>query len=192
MDVFSQIGRDISRAFSPELPEGLGSLDDHLDFIIPQVVEYGEDLPEVHVWHSKRWKEIRDEEGFHESILHIFNPAGEYLYVLDGNIIKGAWRQLGGQNTLIIEIAGRSELFDLAFLNLEFMILSKHGDQARKGNRRYFCLAYEGSMHGRYGDLDWRNMMERLFNIYRENSLSLWAWFFFLLAIAVLIYFSFR
>jgi hypothetical protein len=34
--------------------------------------------------------------------------------------------------------------------------------------------------------------MERMYNVYRENSLSLWAWLFFLMAIAALIYFSLK
>jgi hypothetical protein len=78
------------------------------------------------------------------------------------------------------------EMFDLRFLNYEFLILTKHGDQARKGARRYFVLTHEpGVRH-----LDWRNHMERLFNIWRENSLSLWAWFAFILAIGLIIYMS--
>jgi len=154
------------------------------------VEPYGEDIGGKEFWHSKRWKEVRDEEGFHEAILHIFNPGGEYLLTLDGNIVKGSWRQLGGDNTLIIEMSGKAELFDLCFLNPDFMILSKHGDQGRKGLRRYFCLVHEPATRGRSGDLDWRNLMERLYNVYRENSLSLWAWLFFLMAIAALIYFS--
>jgi hypothetical protein len=191
MDFFTQITRDISRAFSPELPADLGNLDDHLDFILPKVMPYGEDLYEMEYWLTKRWKEVRDDEGFHEAILHIFNPGGEYILSLDGNIMKGNWRQLGADNTLIVEIAGRGELLDLQFLHPEFMVLSKHGDQARKGQRRYICLAYEPVTMGYTRDLDWRNIMERMFNIWREHSLSLWAWFFFVLVLGVLIYFSF-
>jgi hypothetical protein len=70
---------DISRAFSPELPRDLGTLDQHLDFILPKVIPYGEDLREEKFWLGKRWKEVRDDEGFHEAILHIFNAGGEYL-----------------------------------------------------------------------------------------------------------------
>lgn len=184
---------DISRAFSPELPRDLGTLDQHLDFILPKVIPYGEDLREEQFWHSKRWKEVRDEEGFHEAILHIFNPGGEYLLSLDGNLIKGAWRRLGQENSLIIEISGKNELFDLRFLNADFLVLTKHGDQGRKGQRRYFCLVNErASKTPRGVELDWRNLMEKLFNVWRENSLSLWAWFFFILLLGGIIYFSVR
>ena len=183
---------DISRAFSPDLPQGLGDMYDHLDFILGKVIPYGEDLGEEHFWLGKRWKEVRDDEGFHEAILHIFNPGGEYLLSLDGNIIKGAWRKLGPYNTLIIEMAGRSELFDLRFLNSDFLILTKHGDQGRKNQRRYFCLIHEWSAYGAGGELDWRNVMEKLFNVWRENSLSLWSWFVFIAVLGVIVYLSVR
>lgn len=165
-------------------------MDQHLDFILPKVQPYGEDLGEGQYWLGKRWKELRDDEGFHEAILHIFNPGGEYLLSLDGNIVKGAWRQLGGYNTLIIEMSGRSELFDLRFLHNDFMVLTKHGDQLRKGLRRYFCLVHEPSSRGSSGDLDWRNVMEKMYNIWRENSLSIWAWIVFIFLVGIILYAS--
>lgn len=181
---------DISRAFSPELPRDLGTMDQHLDFILPKVIPYGEDLREEQFWLSKRWKEVRDDEGFHEAILHIFNPGGEYLLSLDGNLIKGTWRKLGQENSLIVEVAGRSELFDLRFLNSDFIVLTKHGDQARKGQRKYFCLIHERASRGPKGELDWRNIMEKLFNVWRDNSLSLWAWLIFIALLGVIVYLS--
>jgi hypothetical protein len=192
MNLLTAFTRDVSKALSPDLPEELGNMDSHLDFIIPKIQAHGLDLLDTSAWYSKRWKEIRDEEGFHESILHIFNPEGEYLLSLDGNIIKGTWRQLAAENTLILEIAGKGELFDLAFLNTDFLILTKHGDQTRKGRRRYFCLAHELTTTGKIEDPDWRNLMEKLFNVYRENSLSLWAWFVFLIIIGSIIYSSLK
>jgi hypothetical protein len=133
---------------------------------------------------------VRDEDGFHEAILHIFNPGGEYLLSLDGNLIKGAWRQLGGYNSLIIEIGGRSELFDLRYLNNDFMILTKHGDQARKNLRRFFFLVHESASRAGGKELDWRNLMERMYNVYRENSVSIMSWFFFALVTGIILYLS--
>lgn len=185
-----RIINDISRALSPELPRELNTMDQNLEFILPKVMPYGEDLREEQYWIGKRWKEIRDDEGFHEAILHIFNTGGEYLMSLDGNLIKGSWRKLGEYNTLIIEIAGRSELFDLRFLNTDFMVLTKHGDQARKGQRRFFCLIHERSSYGIKGELDWRNVMEKLFNVWRENSLSLWVWLIVLAILGTMVYLS--
>jgi len=175
-----------SGSSSQSLPKELGNLDAHLDFLLPKIIPHGEDLKEAQFWHNRRWAEVRDDEGFHESILHIFMPGGEYMLVLDGNIIKGSWKQLGAYNTLILEISGKSELFDLRFLNAEFMVLSKHGDQARKGNRKYFVLALEPLTR-----LDWRNLMERLAGTWRENSTNVWMWIVFVLIILAIVYASF-
>jgi len=193
MDFISSLVRDVSRALSPDLPRDLGDMDSHLDFILPKVIPYGEDLRETGFWFDRRWKEVRGEEGFHEALLHIFSPNGEYLLSLDGNLMKGSWRQLGVENALILEMGGRSELFDVRFLNQDFMILTKHGDQARKGLRRFYLLVREPVTRDRSGaDLDWRNIMEKLFNVWRENSLSIWAWIFFLGILTAIVYYSFK
>ncbi len=186
MNIFGEV----SKAFSPDLPKDLGDMDAHLDYILPKVVPYREDLRETPFWLAKRWKEVRQEEGFHEAILHIFNPGGEYMLSIDGNLMKGEWRQLGEYNSLVIEVGGRNELFDVRFLNPDFMVLTKHGDQLRKGLRRYFMLVHEPASVYRGRELDWRNIMEKLFNVWRENSLSIWAWLFFILAVGAIVYSS--
>jgi hypothetical protein len=182
--------KDISRALSPELPANLGTMDQHLDFILPKVIPYGEDLRETGFWLGKRWKEVRDDEGFHESILHIFNAGGEYLLSLDGNVLKGTWKQLGTNNSLILELANKMELFDLRFLNADFLVLTKHGDQVRKGQRKYFFLVHEPATRGPKGELDWRSLMEKMFNIWRENSIGFGSWLLLAVVIFVILYLS--
>jgi len=192
MNIFIALAREISRALSPDLPKDLGDLNSHLDFILPKVIPYGEDLRETHFWLDKRWKEVREDEGFHESLLHIFGKNGAYMLSLDGNLENGSWQQLGDENALILQMGVRKELFDLRFLNEQFMILTKHGDQARKGLPRFVMLAHEPITRGRSGELDWRNIMEKLFNVWRENSLSIAAWIFFLGVLAAILYYSFK
>ncbi|MEM6967481.1 MAG: hypothetical protein AAF573_22145, partial [Bacteroidota bacterium] len=107
----------------------------------------------------------------HESVLHIFRAEGEYLISIDGNITPGTWKILSKSNTFIIEKSVgesviTSELYDLAFLNRDFFILKKHGNQIRKGGKKYFVLAREGAVRG----LEWRDIMELLYNQYRNNS----------------------
>ncbi len=146
-------------------------MDEYLDFIIPLVRPWGEDLYETEYYLDTRWLEIKDEDAFHESVLHIFREEQEYLLSIDGNIARGEWRFLPKSNTLIIDqMAGgnavKSELFDLAFMNKNFFILKKHGDQLRKGNPKYFVMGRENIVRG----LEWRDVMELLFNRYRNNS----------------------
>jgi hypothetical protein len=159
----------IARKFSDNLPDDLQTMDQYLDFIIPKVISRGEDLVEEEFWLKKRWKEVRDTDDFHEAILHIFNPGGEYLLIVDGNIINGKWSRLGDYNSLMLNISGKNELFDLKYLNGDYFALAKHGEQARKGNKKYFLLVNEQIAYSDGREIDWRNQMERLYNIYRED-----------------------
>lgn len=180
----------VTRSLSLELPLR-DSMDEYLDMIIPLVLPWGEDLYEEQYYLETRWLEVRDDDTFHESVLHIFRPESEYLNSIDGNIHKGIWRKLDNSNTFIIEqTAGntvtKSELYDLAFLNKDFFILKKHGDQQRKGFSKYFVMGRESYIKG----LEWRDVMELLFNRYRNNS----KWIIFatvvVLIVAVIVFFS--
>ena len=138
-----------TRTFSLELPPAT-SIDQYLDLILPEMKAHSEDLRERDTYIDTRWLEISDKDDFHEKILHIFRDENEYLYSLDGNITTGVWNVLP-KNTLIIDqMEGeeklKSELYDLAFLNKDFFVLKKHGDQQRIGKPKYkllfFCLGY--------------------------------------------------
>lgn len=159
------VAEQYRRMFNVELPEN-SSMDDYIDFILSKIRPMSEDLREAEYWFNKRWLEIRDDLSFHEAVLHIFREDGEYLISVDGNISKGVWRDLEHPNTIILEHGGRNELYDLAFLNDDFFILKKHGDQRRKGQVKYFVLGRESSVRG----LEWRDSMELMFNVYRNNS----------------------
>ncbi len=167
-----------NKLLSAELPADLRTLDQHLDYIVPKINEYGEDIRETEYWTNKRWKEVRESEQFHEAVLHIFTKEGEYMLSVDGNIVNGSWRQLGDYNTLILDMAGRKELFDLRFMNSDFMILTKHGNQTREGQRKYFFLVEEGkSRHPENGtELGWRRLCELLYNVFRDDSRTFITW----------------
>lgn len=156
---------NILSSFNVELPREMQTMDEYLDFIIPKVKPWSEDLREEEFWHHTRWQEVSDRETFHEAVLHIFMPGGEYLKSIEGDIMKGGWRILDGANTFIWNKAGGEELFDLAFLNRDFFILKKHGDHRQK----YFVMGKEGIV----SSLEWRDVMEKIFNLYRNNSLFL-------------------
>ena len=168
-----------NKLLTAELPADLRTLDQHLDFILPKINEYSEDIREKEYWTNKRWKEVREGDQFHEAILHIFSPDNEYMLVIDGNIITGKWRQLGDYNTIILEMAGRNELFDLRFMNNDFLVLAKHGNQIKENQRKYFFLVEEGKtrnpMNGT--ELSWRRLCELLYNVFREDSKSFLFWF---------------
>ena len=143
------------------------SLDEFLELIIPEIRKWGEDLYETEYYSQqggKPWLEFRDEDNFHNTVLHFFNEGSEYLKSTDGNVIRGKWRLLENTNKMIIESGNNTELFELAFLNSTFFIFFKHGEQQRR--RKYLVLGYEPATSG----LEWLDYVELLFNIVRANN----------------------
>ena len=162
----------LSRTFNLELPPA-DTMDEHLDNILPELRPWSEDIYEFEEkgYYKTRWLEVRDSDMAQEAILHLFRDGQEYLYSIDGDILfRGRWEALNDTNGFIIDklvnnSIVQSELYDLAFLNSNFFILKKHGDQIRKGNKKYFVMAREGVVR----NLEWRDVMELLFNNYRSN-----------------------
>jgi len=159
-----------NRTLSLELPEAQ-SIDAYLDMILPDIRMHSEDLREREFYIDTRWLEISDKDDFHESVLHIFRDEDEYLLSIDGNINTGVWRTLPKSNTIIIdqmdgEVVITSELFDLAFLNKDFFVLKKHGDQKRIGKTKYRLLGREAHVK----KFVWRDAIESLYNLHRNNS----------------------
>ena len=155
----------LADSFSIEMPVA-DSLDKYLDEILGAVRPWGEDLREERFFLNKGWLEIRDDENFHDTILHFFNDDNEYLRSVDGDVSGGTWRHLEGANKFLIRHGKEEELYDLAFLDGEFFVLQKHGDQVRMGQRKYFVMLVE-----KVGKkLEWKDAMEYLFNKYRNNN----------------------
>lgn len=177
---------NIEETFEINLPVR-ESLDDYLDEILPDIRPLGEDLSEQQYYvmpGGKPWLEVRDDPNFQEAVLHFFNEGGEYLQSVDGNVIRGRWRLLDGTNKIIIELGGsdrnpgRSELYELAFLNARFFILVKHGNQHKQG-RKYFFMGFEPMIRG----LKWKDCVDLLYNEYRSQ----WGMFQYVLIAAILI-----
>ena len=177
---------NIEETFEINLPVK-ETLDDYLDTILPDIRPLGEDLREQKFYvmpGGKPWLEVRDDPGFQEAVLHFFNEGGEYLQSVDGNVSRGKWRLLDGTNKIIIEQSGsdrhpgKSELFELAFLNAKFFILRKHGNQNKKG-KQYFFMGFEPLIRG----LKWKDCVDLLYNEYRSQ----WGAFQYILILAILI-----
>ncbi len=167
----------IADAFNVQSPEA-SDMDDYLDILIPMVRQFSEDLREDRFYLDKPWLEIRDDVGFHKAVLHFFHEDGEYLQSIDGDVSSGSWRYLEKSNKLILDIDGKTELYDLKFLDDHFFILDKHGDQQKLGKAKYFVMVIEPI--GR--NLEWREAMEYLFNKYKNTSN-----FFIIVALVVLV-----
>ena len=166
---YYQLDKNLSKWLQPQtqpMPKA-ETLDGYLNEIIPVVRSWSEDLREEKFYLSKPWMEMRDEEDFHSSVLHFFNEGGEYMKSIDGDVSIGKWRYLSSSNKFIITPPkGDPELYELAFLDSQFFILRKHGDQVRLGKRKYFVLVIEPL--GR--KIEWKHVPELLFNQYRDTN----------------------
>ena len=143
------------------------SLDGYLDRIIPTVKSWSEDLREEKFYLNRPWMEMRDDEDFHQAILHFFNEGGEYLRSTDGDIKAGSWKYMAHSNKFIISMPKADpELYELAFMDNQFFILRKHGDQKRLGKRKYFVMVFEPIAK----KIEWKHVPELLFNQYRDTN----------------------
>ncbi len=166
----------IGQAFRTELPE-LDDMEAYLDFILPRIRPLGEDLYEESHYVNKPWLEFQDNDSFTDVVLHFFNPEGEYLRSVNGDVSAGQWRYLESSNKMLIEHR-ETQLFDLAYMDKNFFILRKHGEQSRLGKAKYFVMAHEAVA----SRLEWRDLMELLYESYRSNNR-----FYFMLTVIVLI-----
>ncbi len=167
----------VTSSLRVEMPRN-ETMDEYLDEILRVARPLSEDLREVKFYLNKPWLEFRDDEHFHDAVLHYFNDEGEYLRSVNGDVEHGTWRYLEPSNKMLINLGDDSELFDLAFLDPEFFILAKHGDQRRLKKAKYMVMLFEPV--GRR--LEWRDAMEKLFDKYRNNNT-----FYLILALVVLL-----
>jgi len=163
----------ITRSFEIELPEA-NTLHEYLNFLLfsreTNIRQWSEDLSEQEFYveeGGKPWLQIQDRDNAYETVLHFFNPGGEYLNVVEGNVSRGKWRLLDNTNKLIIEQGqNRSEMFELAFLSETFFILRKHGGNKAGRKPNFLVLGHERVV----ARLEWRDYVELLFNSYRSQN----------------------
>jgi hypothetical protein len=100
---------------------------------------------------SQRWTEIHpfmDES----KILHLFDPDGDYIYSINGNITKGKYKVSLASQTLILEkhsVEGQpisAELFEMVYADENYLFLSKHGDQKSFDQRKFLALGEESEV----------------------------------------------
>lgn len=138
------------------------SMDEYLeDTVLPRVRPWSEDLKEEKFYLNKSWMELSDDLNFHKTVLHFFNSGGEYLKSADGEIAHGTWRYLKDSNKfMILDEDGDGELFDLAFLDDDFLVFRKHGNFRKPGRKAYLLLMHEPLAK----KTEWREALEILYD----------------------------
>jgi hypothetical protein len=185
----------------PELP----NMTAYLDHILPKVRRYSEGIHETEFYVDMPWVDVVPEEQRLEKVVHIFKPdqtPGEitakdedqgsaYMLVTEGNIIKGKWSFLNA-GSLIIKVNQRYELYDLSFLNDDFLVLKKNKDENNLLDptppNKYLFLVKE-KLAVRH---TWRELMELLFDVYRYNLAYMVMWIMVIFTIGGVAYLSFR
>lgn len=173
----------IFNATNLDLPR-FNSLDEGIDYVLGYVKDFSDGLSDKHLYLDVRWVELRDDVNFQENILHVFKEGGTYLRTLDGDISTGSWEL--NLNGFVLKFAGKHELYELAFLDEQFWIMRKHGDQISKGHRKYFVLTTEKVKKGK----EWMDLLEVLFSLYRGNSNYVAVVILVLIVAAIILFFS--
>ncbi len=183
LSVTVSIWNNIISTINGELPE-FQTLDEGIDYTMTHLGTYSKGLNDEY-YVDNRWLEVRDDVNFQEHILHVFQEDGTYLRILEGDINSGTWEEnVGG---LIVKYADKHELYECIFLNEDFFILQKHGDQSIRGQRKYFFMVREGFGRG----YDWSELLELMFKVYRSNMLYFIFLIFVVMAVVISLVFSF-
>ncbi len=163
------------------IPE-FDTMDEYIEFILRLVRPYSEDLDEREFFLEKRWTEISDRDDDINAVLHIFKPdfspeglgrSGDltYMRVVNGNVSMGVWSSIKNSNSMLIDEGGRFELFDMAFMNGDFIVLKKHRNQHTPVlDSKYLFLARERLVKSGDTVMPWLDIMELWFNVYRLNA----------------------
>jgi hypothetical protein len=166
------------------------SLDEQLEILLknyPSVLPF-EKLQAL--LSSQRWTEIHPymEEN---KILHLFDPMGEYIYSINGNITKGKYKLLISSQTLVLEKCNAegsiltAELFELVYADQNYLFLSKHGDQRSFDQRKFLALGEESEVSNK----SLEEIMEELGKeSYFQFSTLFWVLVMLLLAGAILFF----
>jgi hypothetical protein len=116
---------------------------------------------------NESWLEVRDDDTFTDIILHIFQENGEYLISTNGTVKKGKWVLLNeNENKILLEMDGKAELYESVFLDSNYFVLKKHGNQSKLSKKKYFVTGKESEI----SQLVWREYVEKMFEEYRQGS----------------------
>ena len=175
------------------------SLAEYLDYIIPYVKRFSEGLNETEYYLDKQLKEVTDDLNKTDKIIHIFQQAqtlkeiktrtedegAPYLYSLDGKITKGKWVFIQS-SALIIKLDPHYDLYDLCFLNEDFMVLRLKTATAAPSD--YLFLVNDKLAK----DHTWLECIEFLYDVYRYNFIFMLLWFGFFIVVTIVMYSSLR
>ena len=166
-------------------PPAYRNLDEYLDFLIPKVRYFGEDLAEEHFYIRKRWLEFNPNSK--DVVLNIFEPVmkpnqlsggagADLMRVRNGDVSMGAWSYLAGNKMTIQHEGQHQQLYDLGFLNDYIFVIRKHGSNQLSNKSNYIVLVSEGGIRSIMGralgtsEVSVETIAELLYHYYYFNN----------------------
>ncbi|MEM9529067.1 MAG: hypothetical protein AAGA31_20825, partial [Bacteroidota bacterium] len=132
------------------------------------------------------WVKMSDRPGDTVLSLHSFSPTGEISIANDGKMEAQSFSIVNSKRIIIGQSMYRdSFLYELAFMDNDFLILKRHGNEANIKNKYLmYCSEPIGTR------LTWDEALEKLVSKYRDNQMPWLPILIVLLVIlAVIIYF---
>ena len=143
-------------------------MDSMLDQVLSVIRPFSEDLFDLDrgpLFIDTNYLELRDDVNFHQTKWHMFKETQEYLIATNGDISTGEWEHVSGNKIIIGRSTRDGVLYELAFLDEDFFILSRHGN-TRATERKYFMLVREPLAK----QLEWHEAITYLFDKYRNSN----------------------
>lgn len=129
----------------------LGSLEEYLEWVLPNVRYYGEDLKEEHFYLNKRWM-VYDPESS-DVVMRIFTPdlAPEpsnksLLTIVNGDVKGGHWSYLPGNKMILAPKGNEQIIYNLGFMNEYLIIMRQHGADEHLKSNKYLVMYAEGGL----------------------------------------------
>lgn len=158
----------IAEPFNVNLPE-YQSMEEMIDSVLPVVKKFSEtsledeDSPLFKV----NWIRMSDKPGYNRISMHSFTERGEISIANDGEMESSSFEILNAKRIVIGASKYRdSFLYELAFLDNDFLIFKQHGNPANiKTRYLFFCSEPIGTR------LTWDEALEKLIGKYRDNQM---------------------
>lgn len=158
----------IAEPFNVNLPE-YPTMEAMIDSLLPVVKKFSEtslndtDSPLYRV----NWVRMSDQPGYNRISLYNFDSRGEISIANDGEMDVSSYEIVTDKRIIIGASKYRdSFLYELAFLDNDFLILVRHGNRANiKKPYLFFCSEPLGKR------LTWDEALEKLVGKYRDNQM---------------------
>lgn len=158
----------IAEPFNVNLPE-YQSMEEMIDSVLPVVKKFSEtNLEDTSIpMYTVNWIRMSDRPGYNTVSMHNFDPGGEIQIANDGAMEASSFRVLSAKRIVIGASMYRdSFLYELAFLDNDFLIFEQHGNPANiKTRYLFYCSEPIGTR------LTWDEALEKLVGKYRNNQM---------------------